>query len=78
MLEQPLEYLVVLLTCLSGPSNIWSYYTHMLERPLEDLVSELVAGASPAGGQVTHVLQHGVEAHARLLPQFLLKQRQSE
>ena len=50
----------------------------MLERPLEDLVSELVAGASPAGGQVTHVLQHGVEAHARLLPQFLLKQRQSE
>ncbi len=44
----------------------------MLERSLEYLISELVAGARSAGGEVTHVLQHGVEAHARLLTQLIL------
>jgi hypothetical protein len=44
----------------------------MLERSLEYLIGELVAGARSAGGKVTHVLQHGVEAHARLLTQLIL------
>ena len=44
----------------------------MLERPLEYLIGELVAGARSAGGKVTHVLEHGVEAHARLLTQLIL------
>ena len=39
----------------------------MLERPLEYLVGELVAGPGPPGGQVAHVLEDGVVAHARLL-----------
>jgi hypothetical protein len=44
----------------------------MLERTLEYLVRELVAGACSARGEVAHVLKHGVETHARLLPQLLL------
>jgi hypothetical protein len=44
----------------------------MLERSLEYLIGELVAGARSAGGEVTHVLEHGVEAHARLLTQLIL------
>ena len=53
---------------------------HVFEWRLEDLVGQLVAGAAALGRVVTHVLEHGEEAEARvpgqvLLPQQLLEQR---
>jgi hypothetical protein len=46
--------------------------SYMLEWTLKYLVCELVAGARSARGEITHVLEHRVEAHAGLLTQLLL------
>ena len=46
--------------------------SYVFQRPLEDLVGELVARPRPPAGQIAHVLQHRVEDHARLLAQLVL------
>ena len=45
----------------------------MLERALKYLVRELVSGPGSPGGQVAHVLEDRVVAHARLLRQLILQ-----
>ena len=47
----------------------------MFERPLEDLVRELVPGPGPPGGEVAHVLEDGVEDERGLLAQLVLVQQ---
>ena len=69
--------------CLNRINNRWTLrYTvqfsspaaYVFERPVEDLVGEIVALPGAPRGKVSHVLEDGVEGVHRLLRQLLLLQ----
>ena len=44
----------------------------MFQRPLKYLIRQLVAGPGPPGGEISHVLQYGVEHQTGLPSQLIL------
>ena len=44
----------------------------MFEWSFENLIRELISRPCPPAGQISHVLEYGMEDHAALLPQLVL------